>query len=75
METIQNAPSCIRQVKVNVKGTSESPTKINLRSGKFKLVIDEPEAMGGHQRRTVTRASFADGISRMFKCNRTLYRP
>ena len=39
--------SCIMQVKVHVSGESESATKLNLRSGKFKMIIDEPENMGG----------------------------
>jgi uncharacterized OsmC-like protein len=34
-------------VKVNIEGISETPTKINLTSGKFKLTIDEPANMGG----------------------------
>lgn len=37
----------IREMKVTVHGTSENPTKINLRSGKFSMVIDEPQSMGG----------------------------
>ena len=41
------AESCEMQVKVHVSGESESATKINLRSGKFKMIIDEPENMGG----------------------------
>ena len=36
-----------REVKVMVTGESENPTKINLQSGKFKMVIDEPKMMGG----------------------------
>ena len=36
-----------REIKVLVRGESESATKMNLRAGKFKLVIDEPEQMGG----------------------------
>ena len=34
-------------VKVNIEGISETPTKINLTAGKFKLTIDEPANMGG----------------------------
>ena len=36
-----------RPVNVRVHGTSESATKMNLQSGKFKMIIDEPENMGG----------------------------
>ena len=36
-----------REVKVIVRGQSENPTKMNLTSGKFSLVIDEPINMGG----------------------------
>jgi uncharacterized OsmC-like protein len=36
-----------REVKVIVRGQSENPTRMHLTSGKFKLVIDEPENMGG----------------------------
>ncbi|OJX47164.1 MAG: hypothetical protein BGO78_16950 [Chloroflexi bacterium 44-23] len=36
-----------REVKVIVRGQSENPTKMNLTSGKFKMVIDEPQNMGG----------------------------
>ena len=37
----------IKKMKVLVHGTSENPTKINITSGKFSLVIDEPTSMGG----------------------------
>ncbi len=36
-----------REVKVLVTGKSENPTKMNLKSGKFNLIIDEPKIMGG----------------------------
>lgn len=36
-----------REVKVIVRGESQNPTRMNLTSGKFKMVIDEPENMGG----------------------------
>jgi len=36
-----------RPVNVRVHGESENATKMNLQSGKFKIVIDEPENMGG----------------------------
>ncbi len=41
------AEACQMQVKVHVSGESVSASKINLRSGKFKMIIDEPENMGG----------------------------
>jgi hypothetical protein len=31
-----------RPVNVRVHGISNSPTKMNLQSGKFKMIIDEP---------------------------------
>lgn len=34
-------------VNVRVHGESENATKMNIRSGKFKMIIDEPENMGG----------------------------
>ena len=39
--------SVSREVKVLVQGESENPTKMNIRAGKFSLVIDEPKGMGG----------------------------
>ncbi len=36
-----------RKITVLVTGESENPTKINLQSGKFKMIIDEPKMMGG----------------------------
>lgn len=36
-----------REVKIIVRGQSETPTKMNITSGKFKMVIDEPQNMGG----------------------------
>lgn len=36
-----------RKITVLVTGESEHPTKINLQSGKFKMIIDEPKMMGG----------------------------
>jgi len=36
-----------REVKVMVRGESQSPTRINLASGTFRMVIDEPASMGG----------------------------
>jgi uncharacterized OsmC-like protein len=40
-------PIVPREVKVIVRGQSENPTRMNLTSGKFKMIIDEPENMGG----------------------------
>ncbi len=34
-------------MKVLITGESENPTKINLKSGKFTVVIDEPKSLGG----------------------------
>jgi len=34
-------------VNVKIEGTGESPTKINLKAGRFNLTIDEPANMGG----------------------------
>ena len=34
-------------MKVLVHAVSENPTKLNVTSGKFSLVIDEPTSMGG----------------------------
>ena len=42
-----SAPTPPREVRVIVRGQSASATRLNLSSGKFKLVIDEPENMGG----------------------------
>lgn len=36
-----------REIKVVVTGQSENPTKMNLTSGKFSMIIDEPKNMGG----------------------------
>lgn len=35
------------EIKVMVEGKAESPTRMNIKSGKFSMVIDEPEQMGG----------------------------
>ena len=35
------------ELKVVVRGQSENPTRMNLSSGKFNLVIDEPQSFGG----------------------------
>ena len=36
-----------REMKVLISGESENQTKMNLTSGKFKMIIDEPKSMGG----------------------------
>jgi len=36
-----------REMKVLITGESENPTRINLRAGKFTMIIDEPTSMGG----------------------------
>ena len=36
-----------REVKVTVHGESESPMRMKIKSGKFEMIIDEPENMGG----------------------------
>jgi uncharacterized OsmC-like protein len=36
-----------REVKVLVRAQSESPTRTNLTSGKFQMIIDEPPTLGG----------------------------
>lgn len=39
--------ACTMQVDVNVHAKSETPTRLKIKSGKFKMIIDEPENMGG----------------------------
>jgi uncharacterized OsmC-like protein len=36
-----------REMKVSVSGESKNPTRIDLTSGKFSMIIDEPTQMGG----------------------------
>ena len=36
-----------REVSVTVHGKSESPMRMKIKSGKFEMIIDEPENMGG----------------------------
>jgi len=36
-----------REVNVTVRGKSESPMRMKIESGKFEMIIDEPENMGG----------------------------
>lgn len=35
------------EMKVSISGESQNPTRINLKSGKFTMIIDEPKQMGG----------------------------
>ncbi len=44
-----NAESCAvpREVKVVVRGESANATRLDVTAGSFRMVIDEPEAMGG----------------------------
>ena len=35
------------QVNVSIRANSETPMRVKVQSGKFKMIIDEPEAMGG----------------------------
>lgn len=39
--------STIKDMIVQVHGKSDNPTKMNLTSGKFSMIIDEPSVMGG----------------------------
>ncbi|RUA29785.1 MAG: OsmC family peroxiredoxin [Bacteroidetes bacterium] len=39
--------SCSMPMQVKIHGKSESATRINVSAGKFNLIIDEPEQMGG----------------------------
>jgi uncharacterized OsmC-like protein len=36
-----------REMKVLITGASENPTRIDLKAGKFSMIIDEPKPMGG----------------------------
>ncbi len=36
-----------KQVNVSVHAKSETPARLKIQSGKFKMIIDEPEHMGG----------------------------
>ena len=40
-------PVIPREMKVIVRGQSANPTRMNLTAGKFSMVIDEPQNMGG----------------------------
>lgn len=35
------------EIKVVVEGKAETPTRVNITSGKFSMIIDEPQQMGG----------------------------
>ena len=37
----------MKEMNVTVHAQSETPTRMKLQSGKFELIIDEPESMGG----------------------------
>ncbi len=39
--------ACVMQVDVSVHAKSETPSRLNIQSGKFNMIIDEPENMGG----------------------------
>jgi uncharacterized OsmC-like protein len=36
-----------KEVSVTVHGNSETPMRMKIKSGKFEMIIDEPENMGG----------------------------
>jgi len=38
---------CVREVSVTVHAQSESNSRMKIKSGKFEMIIDEPENMGG----------------------------
>ena len=38
---------CKKEMSVTVHGKSESPMRMKIKSGKFEMIIDEPEEMGG----------------------------
>lgn len=48
-EVKQTADNCVvpREVKVLIRGESESATRMKVRAGKFSITIDEPQNMGG----------------------------
>lgn len=47
IETEKEEEACVKQMSVRVHAKSETPTRLNIQSGKFKMIIDEPETMGG----------------------------
>ena len=44
---MEEKESCTMPMKVKIHGKSESATRISLNAGGFKMIIDEPEQMGG----------------------------
>jgi len=38
---------CAMPMTVKIHGNSESETRLNVQAGNFKMIIDEPEQMGG----------------------------
>ncbi len=44
---VEENEACQMQVEVRVHAKSESATRLKVRSGKFHMIIDEPENMGG----------------------------
>ena len=38
---------CKKEMSVTVRGKSESPMRMKIKSGQFEMIIDEPEEMGG----------------------------
>ena len=48
VEKINNSEeACVMQVDVSVHAKSETPARLKIKSGKFEMIIDEPENMGG----------------------------
>lgn len=47
-----------REMKVLITGESVNPTRIDLRAGKFTMVIDEPTSMGGVPTKGLLRYKF-----------------
>ena len=46
-QTVTVEEACTMQVDVSVYAKSETPSSLKIKSGKFKMIIDEPENMGG----------------------------
>ncbi len=44
---MEKEEACVMQVDVSVHGKSETPSRMKIKSGKFEMIIDEPENMGG----------------------------
>ena len=47
VKQLEKEEACAMQVNVSVHAKSETPARLNIQSGKFKMIIDEPENMGG----------------------------